>query len=94
MGQKTRLINAIKIVIENLSIAFYELLEPDGTIHFSKLPFGSFLPNMSINWYELSTQLSLQTRSVRKQSAVLAVDTLLKLAGGCITFFLGLVFFD
>lgn len=85
-------INAVKIVIENLSITFHQLIEPDGTIYFSKLPFGNLLPNLSVNWYELHTQIYQQTRSVREQSAVLAVDTFLTLTNGCVTFFIGLVF--
>ena len=83
-------IEAVIIVGNNLMLLFKQLLDADGNIIFSRLPFLSWMENYSINWEDLNLQIKQRTGAFRDQSVDIAISTLVSVVNIVTDFFVGL----
>lgn len=83
-------IEAVIIVGNNLMLLFKQLLDADGNIIFSRLPFCSWMENYSINWEDLNLQIRQRTGAFRDQSVDIAISTIVSVINIVTDFFVGL----
>ncbi len=86
------LMDAVIIIVEQVSFLLDRFFDENGNIDLSKLPFSSWFSSINIDWSELNLQIGKRIGTLGGQSLDVAITTLLTIADGVANFFIGIAF--
>lgn len=86
------LLNAVRIVVESLNNGMDHLALMDNSLDWSRIPYGTELSKIDIDWLQLKLQLQHWFEGVSNTIMNNAVTALGSVAGSLVDFFIALVF--
>lgn len=86
------LLNAIRIVITNLTTAMEQLAMLEANTDLSQIPFGTELAKINIDWLALTSQLETWMKNLSDSFMSSAVTAVGSIASSFVDFFVALVF--